>query len=72
MAKSLAKIQKKISKKKGNVNSLHEKSRDSYKLRRATARAEKLKRRAAERVRLNQYYGTSMNKILLIMCANHT
>ena len=57
MAKSLVKIQKKISKKKGNTTSLHEKSRDSYKLRRAAARAEKLKNQAARRVKLNEYYG---------------
>ena len=54
MAKSLAKVQKKISKKKRKINSLHENSRDSQKLRRAGARAEKLERVSAARAKANQ------------------
>ncbi|MCJ1429195.1 hypothetical protein MMC29_007108 [Sticta canariensis] len=54
MAKSLAKVQKKISKKKRKINSLHENSRDSQKLRRAGARAEKLERMSAARAKANQ------------------
>ncbi|KAI4119918.1 MAG: hypothetical protein LQ345_000176 [Seirophora villosa] len=37
MPKNLAKVQKKIAKKKGNVSSLHENSRDARRLRRAGA-----------------------------------
>lgn len=54
MAKSLAKVQKKVAKKKGNSNSLHENSRDAQKLRRAGARSEKLDRLAAARAKANQ------------------
>lgn len=54
MAKSLAKVQKKISKKKRKINSLHENSRDSQKLRRAGARSEKLERVSAARAKANQ------------------
>ena len=42
MPKSLAKVQKKVAKKKGSSTSLHENSRDAQKLRRAGARSEKL------------------------------
>ena len=54
MPKSLAKVQKKITKKKGNSNSLHENSRDAQKLRRAGARSEKLDKLAAARAKANQ------------------
>ncbi|KAI9723691.1 MAG: hypothetical protein M1812_000991 [Candelaria pacifica] len=54
MPKSLAKVQKKISKKKGSTNSLHENSRDSQRLRRAGARDDKLARVAAARAKTNQ------------------
>ncbi len=54
MPKSLAKVQKKIAKKKGNSNSLHENSRDAQKLRRAGARSEKLDKVAAARAKANQ------------------
>ncbi|KAI9706573.1 MAG: hypothetical protein M1836_003580 [Candelina mexicana] len=54
MPKSLAKVQKKISKKKGSTNSLHENSRDSQRLRRAGARDDKLAKVAAARVKSNQ------------------
>lgn len=56
MPKSLAKVQKKVAKKKGNSNSLHETSRDAQKLRRAGARSEKLERLAAARAKANQVH----------------
>lgn len=54
MPKNLAKLQKKISKKKGNITSLNENSRDSQRLRRAGARGEKLEKLAAARAKANQ------------------
>ncbi|KAI4290085.1 MAG: hypothetical protein L6R35_000656 [Caloplaca aegaea] len=54
MPKNLAKVQKKIAKKKGNVSSLHENSRDAKRLRRAGARSEKLEKLAAARGRATQ------------------
>lgn len=54
MPRSLAKVQKKLSKKKGKISSLHENSRDAQKLRRAGARGEKLERLAAARAKANQ------------------
>ena len=56
MPKSLAKVQKKIAKKKGHSNSLHENSRDAQRLRRAGARSEKLDKLAAARAKANQPY----------------
>ena len=56
MPKSLAKVQKKLSKKKGKLNSLHENSRDAQKLRRASGREDKLAREATARGKQNQYY----------------
>lgn len=53
MPKSLAKVQKKVAKKKGNINSLHENSRDAQKLKKAGARSEKLDRLATARVKAN-------------------
>ncbi len=54
MPKNLAKLQKKISKKKGNTTTLNENSRDSQRLRRAGARGEKLEKLAAARAKANQ------------------
>ncbi|KAL8928468.1 MAG: hypothetical protein Q9208_001702 [Pyrenodesmia sp. 3 TL-2023] len=55
MPKNLAKVQKKISKKKGKaLSSLHENSRDAKRLRRAGARSEKLDKLAAARGRASQ------------------
>ncbi|MCJ1362267.1 hypothetical protein MMC16_001369 [Acarospora aff. strigata] len=56
MPKSLAKVHKKISKKRGNINSLHENSRDSQMLRRAGARDDKLAKLSAARAKVNQPY----------------
>ena len=56
MPKSLAKVQKRIAKKKGHSNSLHENSRDAQRLRRAGARSEKLDKLAAARAKANQPY----------------
>ncbi|KAI9877458.1 MAG: hypothetical protein M1830_003842 [Pleopsidium flavum] len=54
MPKSLAKVHKKISKKRGNMSSLHENSRDSQRLRRAGARDDKLARLSTARAKINQ------------------
>ena len=54
MPKNLEKLKKKISKKKGNITSLNENSRDSQRLRRAGARGEKLEKLAAARAKANQ------------------
>ncbi|TVY75871.1 Mitochondrial acidic protein MAM33 [Lachnellula suecica] len=49
MPKSLEKTRKKITKKKGSINALHENSRDSQRLRRALMRDDKLLRVASAR-----------------------
>ncbi|KAL9131922.1 MAG: hypothetical protein Q9217_000282 [Psora testacea] len=54
MAKSLAKVQKKISKKQAKTGVLHANSKDAQRLRRAGARAEKLERLAVARAKTNQ------------------
>ena len=57
MAKSLNKIVKKVAKKKkAGANALHEKSRDAKKIRKASAREDRLSRLAAVRAKLNQTY----------------
>lgn len=68
MPKSLAKVQKKVAKKKGNSNSLHENSRDAQKLRRAGARSEKLDRLAAARAKANQPHCPETPSKLLKLC----
>ncbi|MCJ1411709.1 hypothetical protein MMC19_005801 [Ptychographa xylographoides] len=54
MPKSLAKVKKKLSKKGANISALHENSRNSQKLRRASARDDKLARVAAGRAKINK------------------
>ncbi|KAI1986823.1 translation machinery-associated protein 16 [Ophidiomyces ophidiicola] len=56
MAKNLQKVQKQISKKRGALDALHANSRDSRRLRRASAREIKLARVAAEHVTGRQIY----------------
>lgn len=57
MAKSLHKVLKKVAKKRGaHSSSLNENSRDAQKLRRASARSEKLDRRGPARTKANQDY----------------
>ncbi|DAA73821.1 TPA_exp: Uncharacterized protein A8136_4024 [Trichophyton benhamiae CBS 112371] len=56
MTKNLNKITKKLSKKKGKLDSLHEKSRDAVRLRRAGGREEKLARAAATTMKGRQIY----------------
>ncbi|OAL39680.1 hypothetical protein AYO20_01077 [Fonsecaea nubica] len=57
MARSLNKVQKQISKKRGGKpNALHENSRDAKRLRRAGAREEKLARLMDAAVKANQIY----------------
>ena len=58
MPKSFAKVQKKISKKRGNTSSLNENSRDAQKLRRAGARDDKLARLSVARAKVNQPHST--------------
>ena len=66
MPKSLAKVQKKLSKKRGNVSSLHENSRDAQRLRRAGARGEKLARVAAARAKGNQPHSMLRSQELVV------
>ncbi|KAI4105538.1 MAG: hypothetical protein LQ339_003380 [Xanthoria mediterranea] len=56
MPKDLAKVQKKIHKKKGAATSLHENSRDAKRLRRAGARSDKLDKLATARAKALQPY----------------
>ncbi|KAI4284518.1 MAG: hypothetical protein L6R38_001341 [Xanthoria sp. 2 TBL-2021] len=56
MPKDLAKVQKKIHKKKGVATSLHENSRDAKRLRRAGARSDKLEKLATARGKALQPY----------------
>ena len=53
----LNKVQKHIAKKKGKNVSLHENSRDSHRLQRASARDDKLNRLASVREKQNRPYG---------------
>ena len=57
MPKNLTKIHKKLSKKRGKLDSLHEYSRDAQRLRRAGGREEKLVRAAATAMKGRQIYG---------------
>ena len=58
MARSLAKVQKRVSKKRGGkLNTLHENSRDSKRLRRAGAREDKIARLLQAAKSANQLYG---------------
>jgi translation machinery-associated protein 16 len=57
MTKNFYKVQKQISKKRGKLDALHENSRDSKKLRRASAREDKLARLAAATSKARQSYG---------------
>ena len=63
MTKNLAKVHKKISKKKGNTSSLHENSRDSKRLRRATSRSEKLEKLFAARARAKEPLSIALDTI---------
>ncbi|KAL8801114.1 MAG: hypothetical protein Q9223_004219 [Gallowayella weberi] len=56
MPKDLAKVQKKIYKKKGSTTSLHANSRDAQRLRRAGARSDKLEKLATARGKALQPY----------------
>lgn len=61
MAKSLDKVHKKISKKRGGKpNSLHENSRDAQRLRTASAREDKLSRLMDAAAKSNQIYGRAL------------
>ena len=62
----LSKVQKKVAKKRGNSsNSLNENSRDAQKLRRASARSEKLERLATARAKANQPHCAITQRSLL-------
>ena len=54
MPRSLRKVSKKVTKKKGKVDSLHENSRDAQLLRRAVAREDKLAKISALRAKSNE------------------
>ncbi|KAJ5820103.1 translation machinery-associated protein 16 [Penicillium riverlandense] len=56
MAKTLQKVHKKISKKRGKVDSLNENSRDAQRLRRAGARDDRLSRHAKSTLKGRQPY----------------
>lgn len=56
MPRNLQKVQKQISKKRGALDALHANSRDSKRLRRASAREGKLARLASEHVKGRQIY----------------
>lgn len=59
MPRTLQKVQKQISKKRGAVNSLHENSRDAQRLRRAGARDDRLTRHTAISLKARQPYSSS-------------
>lgn len=59
MPKSLEKTRKAISKKKGNITALHENSRDSQRLKRASNRDDKLQKVASLRRKHDQHLGES-------------
>ncbi|KAL1968208.1 hypothetical protein VTN77DRAFT_2043 [Rasamsonia byssochlamydoides] len=56
MTKNLYKVQKQISKKRGKLNALHEDSRDAKRLRRASAREDRLARVASETSKARQVF----------------
>lgn len=56
----LSKVQKKVAKKRKDVSSLHEKSRDAIRLRRAGTRAEKLERQSAAGGKARDPHGGSL------------
>jgi hypothetical protein len=58
MPQSLSKVTKKITRKKGRATGLHEKSRDAAKLRKASAREERVHRVNATKARAEEGYGT--------------
>lgn len=58
MPKGLSSVEKKITKKRGKNSCLHENSRDSQRLRRATARADKLGRVASARAKADKVHCT--------------
>ena len=63
MARSLSKVQKKISKKRGGKpTALHENSRDAQRLRRAGAREDKVTRLMDTAMKANQIYGKDVQK----------
>lgn len=71
MTKNLNKITKKLSKKKGKLDSLHEKSRDAVRLRRAGGREEKLARAAATTMKGRQIYGEFVRAMHMIILSAH-
>ncbi|KAJ9620990.1 translation machinery-associated protein 16 [Taxawa tesnikishii (nom. ined.)] len=65
MPSKFNKVQKQVSKKKGTrINALHENSRDSKRLRAASARDDKIARAAAVREKANQEYRMLLHAIL--------
>lgn len=66
MIKNLHKVQKKLSKKRGKLNALHENSRDSKILRRAGGREERLARLAAVTSKERQGFCKSIALLSLV------
>jgi translation machinery-associated protein 16 len=62
MPKSFEKARKKIAKKKGTVDAIHEYSRDSKKLHRAHARDAKLEKIVASRKKANQPFSMCLGE----------
>lgn len=72
MPKSLSKVSKQISKKRGTKSTaLHEYSRDSRRLQRAGLRDEKLLRLATERGKQNQPHRTHRTSFFLLCKSKH-
>lgn len=73
MARSLSKVQKKISKKRGGrPTALHENSRDAQRLRAAGAREDKMSKLLSAAHKANQTYGKSFRSHLGLKYANDT
>lgn len=65
MPRTLQKVQKHISKKRGAANSLHENSRDAQRLRRAGARDDRLIRHTAISLKARQPYSSFQTPLRL-------
>jgi translation machinery-associated protein 16 len=70
MPRNLYKVQKLISKKRGKLDALHENSRDSKRLQRASARNDKLARAAAATLKARQVYGNYESPLLFVPFTN--
>lgn len=62
MPSKFAKVQKRVNKKKGGTNALHENSRDAMRLQSAVQRDDKVTRLGAVREKINEPHRESINK----------